>query len=189
MQRSHLTEALLMALLLASPMAGAESRYPAADFEQTIIYQDKDLIAQQAQASIERERALAQEAQSTTSPASTEKAGPAAVVTKVGSSLKENYPMVLIAFALVGFTFWSSRRSKARAQEVQYAPTAPTGPVGGATAETGVARYLKNLSVSGKGATAETGVARYLKNLSASGKGPTAETGVARYLKSLDRSR
>jgi hypothetical protein len=39
--------------------------------------------------------------------------------------------------------------------------------VGAAVAETGVARYIKNLpAVAAKAVGAETGVARYLKNMS-----------------------
>jgi hypothetical protein len=190
MQKRILTKAFLTALLLASPMAWAESQYPAADFEPVILFQDADLIAKHGEAAKERERALAEQAraeasrlaepsQPATPSASAGQAGPAAGI-KSGNFLTENYPILLIALALAGFVFWSSRRPAAKAPEIRYEPPGITGR---ATAETGVARYLKSLPA--KAPAAETGVSRYLKSLPASAKAAAAETGVARYIKNL----
>jgi hypothetical protein len=188
MQKRILTNAFLTALLLASPMAWAESQYPAADFEPVILFQDADLIAKHGEAAKERERALAEQARAEasrlaelsqpTTPSAGE-AGPAAGI-KSGNFLTENYPILLIALALAGFVFWSSRRPAAKAPEIRYEPPGITGR---ATAETGVARYLKSLPA--KAPAAETGVSRYLKSLPASAKAAAAETGVARYIKNL----
>lgn len=188
MQKSNLTAGLLTALLLASPLVGAEAQYPAADFKPAIIFQDTDLIAKHTQAATER--ALAEQANPnrddgaestplTALPAAAGQTGPMAAEIKSPSPLTENYPIVLIAFTLMGFTLWSSKRAGSKVQDVRHDFTEPSRRT---TAETGVARYLKNLPA--KSPTAETGVSRYLRELSSSA--PAAETGVARYLKSLD---
>jgi hypothetical protein len=188
MQKSNLTAGLVTALLLASPLAGAESHYPAADFKPTIIFQDTDLIARHGQAATER--TLAEQTKpnrgdgieptpSTALPATAGPTGLMAAEIQSPNPLAENYPMVLIAFTLMGFTLWNSKRAGAKVQDVRHDFTEPSRR---ATAETGVAKYLKNLPA--KPPTAETGVARYLRELPSSA--PAAETGVARYLKSLD---
>jgi hypothetical protein len=46
-KRYHLTHGLLAGLLLASPIAGAEEKYPAADFQPEVIYQDAEYIGKQ----------------------------------------------------------------------------------------------------------------------------------------------
>jgi hypothetical protein len=169
-KKNALTKGLLTALLLASPMVGAESRYPAADFKPEIIAQDKDLIAKHSQAA--QERALTEQAEPDAAEAGSGKSAGSE------SALAQNYPIGLIVLALAGFIFWSGRRSGGKVQEVrtESAVSAPAAPVAGG--ETGVARYLKSLPGAG-----ETGVAKYLKNLPA--KAAAVETGVARYLKNL----
>jgi hypothetical protein len=162
MQKSNLTAGFLTALLLASPLAGAESQYPAADFKPEIIFQDTGLIAKHSQAATER--ALAGQADATTPSAPAGQPGPAAAEIKSPSPLMENYPIVLIALALIGFTLWSSKREGAKVRDVRHDLIEPSR---GSTTETGVARYLKNLPA--KPSAAETGVARYLKNLDRSG--------------------
>jgi hypothetical protein len=209
-KKNDLTKGIIAALLLASPMAWAESQYPAADFEPKIISQDADLIAKHNQAAKERaatEQAGArannsakQSQPSTTAPASTEQSKPDAAVATSDST--GNFPVILIVLALGGLVFWTTKRSGSTAQEAQSAytglsgSTAPAGETGvakylkslpaSARGETGVAKYLKSLPVSAK--AAETGVAKYLKNLPASAKATVAETGVAKYLKSLPAS-
>ncbi|MDP1970298.1 MAG: hypothetical protein Q8K42_05080, partial [Methylobacter sp.] len=42
MKINNLTNGLVATLLLASPIAGAETEYPAADFKPKVIYQDID---------------------------------------------------------------------------------------------------------------------------------------------------
>ncbi|HYE34929.1 hypothetical protein [Methylocaldum sp.] len=187
MKKHDLTKAIFTALLLASPLAGAESQYPAADFEPVVISQDADLIAKHSEAA--KERALTIEARpdadsSTSSASSVEQSSSGAPAAKAENPLVENYPIGLIVLALAGFIFWSSKQSGSKVQTVQHnSIVVSEGP----TAETGVAKYMKNLPASAKAAAAaaETGVAKYLKNLPAPTKVAAAETGVAKYLKNI----
>ena len=193
MEKSELVRGLFAALLLVSPMAGAESQYPAADFEPVIVVQDADLIAKHSQAAKERERQLAKPASIANPSAAPNKpeasAEPAKPAGKAHESLLAgNYPIVAIVLALAGFVFWSTRRSGTEVlpqHSGNHSPAAPQGPAG----ETGVARYLNNLSP--QASKAETGVAKYLKNLPEPVKPvktAAPETGVTRYLKSLPES-
>lgn len=50
---NNLTNGLVVALLLASPVVGADTQYPAADFEPKVIYQDAEYIGQNKSASAE----------------------------------------------------------------------------------------------------------------------------------------
>ena len=50
MKLRNLTKSVLVALMVASPLVGAESQYPAADFQPEIIKQDAELIKQHAEA-------------------------------------------------------------------------------------------------------------------------------------------
>lgn len=187
MKTNDLTKAVLAALLLASPLAGAESQYPAANFEPVIITQDADLIAKHSQAAKERNVAeqskpSAASSQAATPSASTkqaEAAGPTPSPTPKEESSMEIFPIVLVVLALGGLVFWNSRKSGAPAQEISVAPTVASEGTG---ADTGVAKYLKSLPESVK--SAETGVAKYLKSLPPKVTAP-AETGVAKYLKAI----
>ncbi|MDO9169432.1 MAG: hypothetical protein Q7U18_10175 [Methylobacter sp.] len=53
MKINNLTNGLVVALLLASPVVGADTQYPAADFEPKVIYQDAEYIGQNKPASAE----------------------------------------------------------------------------------------------------------------------------------------
>ncbi|WP_432743801.1 hypothetical protein ABXJ76_02535 [Methylobacter sp. G7] len=53
MKINNLTNGLVAALLLASPIVGADTQYPAADFEPKVIYQDAEYIGQNKPASAE----------------------------------------------------------------------------------------------------------------------------------------
>ncbi|MEN8259125.1 MAG: hypothetical protein ABFS02_00820 [Pseudomonadota bacterium] len=171
MNTIKLTKALGAALLLASPLTGAETQYPAADFKPTVVYQDADYIAT--------------ESQTTTPAASTEQAQETKTGKSSGGLLTENLPIVAIALAVVGIMVWSSKRGGSKVEDIQYDTTAY---VGGTEDETGVARYLKSIDPSEGGAAAKTGVARYIDALEASTKEAAASTGVARYLKNRDAS-
>lgn len=189
MKTNDLTKAVLAALLLASPLAGAESQYPAANFEPVIITQDADLIAKHSQAAKERNVAEqpkpgATSSQAATASTSTKQANAATETAPPSPTPKEEssmeiFPIVLVVLALGGLVFWNSRKSGSVAQEVSAAPVAVSGGTG---AETGVAKYLKSLPEAAK--SAETGVAKYLKSLPPKVTAP-AETGVAKYLKVL----
>lgn len=169
-------KAFLAALLLASPMVGAEPQYPAADFKPTVVFQDTGLIAKHAEEAKERATALRAAASAAAPAGEAKSAAPGAQ--SEGSPLTDNLPVVLIVLALVGYSFWSSKRSGSKAGETRLAAVAFTGGVSG---ETGVAKYLKSLPENAK--ARETGVARYLKSLPDTSK--AAQTGVAKYLKNL----
>lgn len=186
MTKNNLTKGLCAALLLASPLVGADSRYPAADFQPTIITQDAALIAKHAQAANQRANEKATPSQS----ASTETSSADASIdnTDKPSSNKEeasmeNYPIALVVLALAGFVFWNSKRSGAKSNSAQEeAPRLFSGTVGG---ETGVAKYLKNVTESAKTVAVVTGVAKYLEEVEAAAK-KAAGTGVSRYVKAVE---
>lgn len=171
MKNCNLTKFLLAALLVASPLAGAESQYPAAGFQPTVLFQDADYIAKHGK-SITTEAAA---------PAGAEGAPAGA---KSENPLRENLHILVVVLALVGWAFFSAKKAGSKAQAIQSRATAFVA-TGETAAETGVARYMKNLDISAGGAAAETGVARYVKNLEQSGTATRAETGVARYVRNL----
>ncbi|MGZ8190768.1 MAG: hypothetical protein ACXWTS_06005 [Methylococcaceae bacterium] len=49
MKKNNLTNSLFAVLLLTSPLVGADEKYPAADFQPEVVYQDKDYIAKDSQ--------------------------------------------------------------------------------------------------------------------------------------------
>jgi len=187
-KKSTLTKGLCIAVLLASPLAGAESKYPAANFQPGVVYQDSDLIAKHA----------ARPAQVAPAPKAAVASSAATVQEKVSKSeiagtvvkdegFASNAPILLAVLGLIGFAFWFSKRSSSKT--AQAAPAVAVAPVAGATGETGVARYLKGIGESAAAvgsAVAETGVARYIKSLPAA-KAAVSETGVAKYLKNLSQ--
>jgi hypothetical protein len=191
---NNLTRGLFAALLLASPLALAETQYPAANFEPVIITQDADLIAKHGQAAkvraaAEQAKAGASSGPTATPTVSTQQAKadsaeskPEPSITKKEESSMELFPIVLVVLALGGLVFWNSKKSKPAEQEITAAPAPAFQASAG---ETGVARYLKSLPETVK--VAETGVAKYLKSLppKVEAAPAPAETGVAKYLKSL----
>jgi len=193
-KKSTLTKGLCVAVLLASPLAGAESKYPAANFEPGVVYQDKDLMAKHASRPT-------QAVPNSTSTATTSSTSSKAVVVEKASkadapgtvvkddALSSNAPILLGVLGLLGAVFWLSKRSGSKAESAAPVQAAAVAPVAPASGETGVARYLKSIgatTASVGAAAAETGVARYIKNLpAATVQAATSETGVARYLKNL----
>ncbi len=49
MKSNNLTNSLFAVLFLASPLVGADQKYPAADFQPEVIYQDADYISKNSQ--------------------------------------------------------------------------------------------------------------------------------------------
>lgn len=176
MNKNLLTKGLLAALLLASPMVGAESKYPAADFQPGVVYKDADLIAKH-NAPIQ---AIAPAPVATSQ--ATEESSPEqpAAATQPEASSMQNFPIVLVVLALAGLVYWSTRQSKPK--DAASAPSAAAPVVlNGSAGETGVAKYLKAITPA---VVAETGVAKYLKSLPEK-VAAAPETGVAKYLKGL----
>lgn len=190
MIKNNLTKGLCAALLLASPMVGADPRYPAADFQPVIISQDAELIAKHSQAAKAVQGESSKLSQVATSAVVSQQTNaeskPEQPLSKKEEASMENYPIALVILALAGFIFWSTKRPGAKSQIAeQVAPRVFEGTAGG---ETGVAKYLKSVSES---AVIVTGVAKYLINMEAEAKEKAAEakkaskTGVEKYLDGL----
>lgn len=176
MKKNNVAKGLFAALLLACPLAGTAAPNQA-EFKPEILYQDAEYIAKSRQHTYSAPAASTGQAKADIAGSKTEQpAGQA-------EGISQQYSLIgLVAFALVGFVFWSSRQSGASVQNMQsYSTEIPTGTTG----ETGVARYMKSLQVSSGATPAETGVARYLRSQETSATETAGETGVARYLKNI----
>jgi hypothetical protein len=164
MQKNKLIGGLFASLLLASPLAGAESQYPES-FEPTVIYQDTDYIAKHAQ---QVEAAQPASASAVPTPAAPVAAVPVAAsapsapvasaptpaastaapaLGKSDDSLTGAGPIGLVVLGMAGFIFWSCR-SECRKS---------------AKPETGVAKYLRKVAAEEAARKNETGVAKYLR--------------------------
>lgn len=203
MKINNLTNGLVAALLLASPIVGAETEYPAADFKPKVIYQDigssKSAAAPAKQAkSVEstesdskypaadfEPKVLYKDAdykpgKSTGTSSTSERAmtSDAAVSTaeKVEEESMMTYLLGLVAFAVAGFLFFNKRDSKAKASGSRAHSGQPSGL-------SGVARYLRKHNLG-----AATGVARYLESQVVSVKGSAATSSVEKYLEKQAKS-
>ncbi|CAL1240605.1 hypothetical protein [Candidatus Methylocalor cossyra] len=164
MKRFDLILGVAAGLMAAGPGAGADERYPAADFTPQVLTQNQALIAQHQAAAAQRAQA--------------ERAEAVAGAGEGGGVLKENAPLAVAVLALGGLVFWRTRQRPAPGEPPPVAVPAP--PAG----ETRVARYLQRLGAAPGG---ETRVAQYLRRLEATPAG--GETRVARYLKNRDAGR
>jgi hypothetical protein len=195
-KNATLTQGLFTALLLAGGTAGADTQYPSG-FEPAPVFEDEGLAGkysppktpptavEQAKPQTEQSRPAAKaepgrpdagqpakQSPTATPPATAGQMEPDAAeiaspkaFDALPELLVENYPVGLIVLALAGLVFRSARRPECKAQETR---NDSAGLSVGTAAETGVARYLKNLNAPANAAA--TGVARYLKNLDASAK-------------------
>jgi hypothetical protein len=183
----------MVALLLTSPIVGAEPKYPAADFQPGVVYKDEKLIQQHSEAAKSQVIAPAapQAAAAPKAAAPIETPAPSAAIETaeneehvVGTTgdakggTVGNLPIALVVLAIGGFAFWSSRKGAPKPAETPAAPA-----ISGSTGETGVEKYLKSMpEVQG---APETGVAKYLRSVIATEPPAAKETGVAKYLKNL----
>ena len=176
MKLNNLTKCLLLAMVAASPLANAESQYPAANFEPVIVTQDSALIAKHAE-SKPSSAASSNNTHSNSSTASNspvKDSEPKVVAGKTEES--SNLPMILAAAGLGAAVFWLMRKpATATNTQAQSFESAASGT-------TGVAKYVQELPGSGSAAT--TGVARYISALPPVAA-PKAETGVAKYIKAI----
>lgn len=206
MKINNLTNGLVATLLLASPIVGAETEYPAADFKPKVIYQDVDSSKSASTPAKQTNSVEATEADSkypatnfepkvlykdadykpskftgTTSTSSASERTKAAD-TEVSAPVKTeedsmmSYLLGLIIFAVAGFIFLSKREPK---DKVSKAP-AYTSHASGLS---GVARYLRKHNM-----VAATGVARYLESHAETEKEKAATSGVEKYLEKQARS-
>ena len=182
-------------LLLASSMVGAETQYPAADFQPKVVYTDPD-YKPSSQPSTQQAASSATDSQypaanfqpkvlysdpnykpapSSTSSASAAQQAAAEKAVSEGEPAKEesgSYFIGLIVLAVVGFILFrrgAKEEGKERKAGAGYQVT-----TGSSTGLTGVAKYINRAS--------GTGVARYLERQTKAASGSAAVTGVAKYM-------
>lgn len=181
MKKNNLTTGAFAVLLLASTVAGADQKYPAADFQPEVLYHDPNY---KPDASVKKNVVKEEigtesvQSQNVTTAASKEE-----------SSLS-SYLIGLVVLAFAGFYLFK----KSSAAPVQK-KTTTVAPVRNTYAlNTGVAKYLNKVSGTGvsrylekhvKSATAATGVAKYMAKQAASTKTTAAKaaTGVEKYMR------
>jgi len=203
---NNLTNGLVATLLLASPIVGAETEYPAADFKPKVIYQDIDNSqSKSTSATASAKQAKPAEVDSkypaadfepkvlykdadykpnkftgtSTVPESAATAADVAVsgAAKVEEESMLSYLLGLAAFAVAAYMFLSKRdKSKTKVSDSQVYSKHISGL-------SGVARYLRKHNMS-----AMTGVARYLESQVESAKGTAAASGVEKYLERQAKS-
>lgn len=192
---NNLTNGLVAALLLVSPLVGAETEYPASDFKPKVIYQDtSSSSAKSAPAAASKQEKSAEadskypaadfepkvlykdagykpsaiaETSSTPERAVTSNVEASAPV-KADEESMLTYLLGLGAFAAAGYAFMRKREPKSRVSASQVYTSHASGL-------SGVARYLRKHNMS-----AATGVARYLESQVAAAK---EVSGVEKYLK------
>lgn len=203
MKVRNLTKSVLIALLVASPLAGAETQYPAADFQPEIIKQDAELISKHAEASKKQTASESKPAAAAVSKSEPKKEVAVASSKKVEED--SNLPLILAGVAVAGAAFWFMRKGKNAPSEamVQSQPVSAPAPTAGTTGveryvssqiaaidsnATGVSRYVAAMAESAP-TKPQTGVARYVLSLAATESTSTASakqpTGVEKYVASL----
>ena len=181
MKVQNLTKTVLIALMIASPLASAESQYPAADFQPEIIKQDADLIAKHANASSTNTSTSSSSSNSSSSGTSSSSGSPsyqASAAPKQEES--SNLPFILLGVAVAAGAFLLTRKKGTTAAPEASGGFAPAPAVSNNGAS-GVQNYVNNLSEAP--AKLETGVQRYVSAMPESA--PQAKTGVAKYISSL----
>ncbi len=204
MKINNLTNGLVATLLLASPIVGAETEYPASDFKPKVIYQDTGSSqgkSASATASTKQEKSVDVDSKypaadfepkvlykdadykpskftGTSSTSERTMAGDTGISTavKVEEESMMSYLLGLVVFAVAGYIFLGKRESKAK---VSKSPVY-SGHVSGLS---GVARYLRKHNMA-----AATGVARYLESRVVSEKEKATASGVEKYLEKQARS-
>jgi len=191
-----------MALLLVSTMAGAESKYPAADFQPKVIYQNEGYQHSQSSTSSNTGRqsksvtvdpkypaanfqpqVLYQDTgykhQKSAQTSSRRQASAGSTATPAAEKTGESSNTFLIGILILAgvgyFLYNQGSKAKAAPKVRRAAPprrAASRAPAAGDSGATGVARYLAE-----KQGDATTGVAKYLESLQ-----KEAPTGVAKYM-------
>ncbi|MGR9116939.1 MAG: hypothetical protein ACU85E_14340 [Gammaproteobacteria bacterium] len=202
MKKNNLLKGVFAVLLLSSPMVGAETKYPAADFKPTVQYQDSEYIAKSKSsgASSGQSQATAPDAKypatafqpkvlykdtgykhntpKVAAPKSSAAAAGKAVERTAGAESAtekktESNSNILIALVVLAFVGFVFFRKRSAPEPVRHARVYTPD----ASGLTGVAKYLQS-----KEGQATTGVARYLEKQVAVVKEKASSTGVAKYL-------
>lgn len=199
----NLTNGLVATLLLASPIVGAETEYPAADFKPKVIYQDTaSTQAKSASSAVAQKQNKSEESDSRYPAADfepkvlykdtdykpskfTASASSDSAMTsneeltspeKANDESMMTYLLGLGIFGGVGYFFLSKRDKKSAINR----PQEFTKHVSGLS---GVARYLRKHNMG-----AVTGVARYLENQVSTAKSSAKASGVEKYLEKQAKS-
>lgn len=179
MKVHNLTKSVLVALLVASPLVGAETQYPAADFQPEIIKQDAELISKHAEAGKTQAASDTKPAAATVSKSESKtEATPAPVASAKKTEEDSNLPMILGAAVAAAAAFWFLRKGKNAPSDASYVASSPAAKTGA----TGVERYVSNQAASID--SNATGVARYVASMAESTPAKP-QTGVAKYVVSL----
>ncbi len=203
MKITNLTNGLVVTLFLASPLAWAETEYPASDFKPKVIYQDTDSQAKPASASVSSKvektaevdskypasdfepKVIYKDADYKPSKVSVSNTPDSSIVSNVELSNTESksdesmltYLLGLAVFGGVGFFFLSKRdTTSSKVSESQEFTKHPSGL-------SGVARYLRKHNMG-----TMTGVARYLESQVSTAKSSSKVSGVEKYLEKQARS-
>lgn len=203
---NNLTNGLVATLLLASPIVGAETEYPAADFKPKVIYQDVDSSqSKSASSSTSQTKSIEPTESDSKYPAanfepkvlykdadykpskftetstSVSERAMTGEIEAIGAPKAEeesmmSYLLGLVAFAVAAYLFVTKREPKAKVSDSQAYSSHPSGL-------SGVARYLRKHNMG-----PVTGVARYLENHIASAKSSVATSSVEKYLERQAKS-
>jgi len=205
---NNLTNGLVATLLLASPIVGAETEYPAADFKPKVIYQDVDSSKSASAPAKQAKSVEATEADSKypatnfepkvlykdadykpskftgTSSTSTSTASgrTQAADTEVSAPVKaeDNSMMTyLLGLIVVAVAGFIFLSKREPKAKVSQAPVYTSH----ASGLSGVARYLRKNNM-----IAATGVARYLESRAETEKEKVATSGVEKYLEKQAKS-
>lgn len=204
---NNLTNGLVATLLLASPIVGAETEYPAADFKPKVIYQDVDSgQSKSASASTSQTKAVETTESDSKYPAAnfepkvlykdadykpskftasssstSEQAMPSDVAAVSGTPKAEEDSMLSYLLGLVAFAVagYLFLTKREPKATVSDSRTFSSHPSG----LSGVARYLRKHNMG-----PATGVARYLETHVASVKSVAATSSVERYLEKQAKS-
>ncbi len=207
MKINNLTNGLVATLLLASPIVGAETEYPASDFKPKVIYQDAEYSSQGKSASVtapaKQEKSVELDSKypaadfepkvlykdadykpskSTGTSSTSERASITAAEAEISAPVKaEEDSMMSYLLGLIAFAvagyIFLSKREPKA--KVSESPVYSSHVSG----LSGVARYLRKHNM-----VAATGVARYLESRVSSEKEKTAVSGVEKYLEKQAKS-
>lgn len=203
MQKNNLTKGLFAALLLASNVVSADQKYPAADFEPAIVFQDADYIAKNKSTT---ESTSAKQSENSSASNEVDSHYPAANFQPKVVYSDTNYKHSESSVSAPVSSSSDSEEIKAEASEAsagkkeQGIPNYLIGLIGLALvgvflfkkqSKCGAKKTQGNTSVHGKAPSGLTGVARYLNKTSGTGvsrylekqvKSAKVATGVARYM-------
>jgi len=204
----NLTNGLVAALLLASPIVGAETEYPAADFKPKVIYQDTTASSQSkpaAAAPTKQEKAVEVDSKypaadfepkvlykdqnykpsklvevPSTSGSASAPVDSVQAIENVAKAEDQSMTSYLLGLVVLAVLgyIFFGKRDQSKVKSSDY--PVYSKHVSGLS---GVARYIRKHNMA-----AVTGVARYLENQVASAKEATPVSGVEKYLEKQAKS-